>query len=80
MPGVPENGTRKDPYYSYPEPTQVPLGEKPKVCGCNLIKGIRHISPEASVEGVPIFVCVYVRIQGAITRTVRLFNKNVVHC
>ncbi len=58
MPGVLENGTWKDPYYSYPEPTQVPLGEKPQVCGCNPSKGIRHISPEASVEGVPIFVFV----------------------
>ena len=49
MPGVRENGTQKDLNYPYPEPAQVPLGEKPKVCGCNLSKGIRHISPEASV-------------------------------
>ena len=58
MPGVLENGLRKDLYYPYPEPAQVPLGEKPKMCGCNLSKGIRHISPEASVEGVPMFVFV----------------------
>jgi hypothetical protein len=58
MPGAREKGTWKDPDYPYPEPTQVPLGEKPQVCGCNPFKGIRHISPEASVEGVPIFVFV----------------------
>lgn len=58
MPGVLEKGTSKDLYYPYPEPTQVPLGEKPKMCGCNPFEGTRHISPEASVEGVPIFVLV----------------------
>ena len=33
MPGVREKGKGKNHQYSYPEPTQVPLGEKPKVCG-----------------------------------------------
>jgi hypothetical protein len=31
MPGLREKGTEKKFKYSYPEPTQVPLGEKPKV-------------------------------------------------
>ena len=35
--------------YLYPEPAQVPLGEKPKVWGINSTKGIRQISPVPSV-------------------------------
>ena len=62
--------------HSYPEPAQVPLGKKPKVCGSNLAKGTRQISPVPSVEGIPALVPVKVRVQGAVTRTVRLFNKN----
>ena len=31
MPGVTEKRIRKDHRYLYPEPAQVPLGEKPKV-------------------------------------------------
>ncbi len=31
MPGTSEKGTVKNLKYSYPEPAQVPLGEKPKV-------------------------------------------------
>lgn len=45
MPGAIEKGIRKDPEKLYPEPAQVPLGEKPKVCRDNLIEGIRQISP-----------------------------------
>ena len=33
MPGAIEKGTEKDLWDSYPEPEQVPLGEKPKVSG-----------------------------------------------
>ena len=32
FPGAREKGIEKDPPRPYPEPTQVPLGEKPKVC------------------------------------------------
>jgi hypothetical protein len=32
------------------------LAEKAKTCKDKLVKGIRHISPLASVEGVSIFV------------------------
>ena len=31
MPGFSEKKTKMDLEYSYPEPAQVPLGEKPKV-------------------------------------------------
>jgi hypothetical protein len=31
MLGAREKGSEKDPWYPYPEPAQVPLGEKPKV-------------------------------------------------
>ena len=31
MPGAREKGYTKELCYSYPEPAQVPLGEKPKV-------------------------------------------------
>ena len=55
----------------------MPLGEKPKVGGSNLVKGIRQISPVSSVEGVPAIVYECMQLQGAITRGVRLFNKNV---
>ena len=37
----------------YPQPAQVPLGEKPKSCKVNLRKGIRHISHKSSVNVVP---------------------------
>ena len=33
MPGANEKGIDINLQYSYPEPTQVPLGEKPKVLG-----------------------------------------------
>ena len=49
MPYVHEKGMKRDQYYSYPEPTLVPLGEKPKVCRCNPIKGTRQIGPVPSV-------------------------------
>ena len=45
MPGTREKQIRKNLKYSYPEPAQVPLGEKLKVSRFNLIKGIRQISP-----------------------------------
>ena len=37
----------------YPQPAQVPLGEKPKSCKANLCKGIRQISHMSSVYVVP---------------------------
>jgi len=48
MPKVREKGMEIDQQYPYPEPTLVPLGEKPKVCRYNPIKGTRHISPVPS--------------------------------
>ena len=80
MPGDREKRIEINLKYSYPEPAQVPLGEKPKVWRTNLIEGIRQNSPVASVEGVPAVVYVFMRLQGAITRVVRLFNKNVTFC
>ena len=41
---VREKGIGIDLFDSYLEPAQVPLGEKPKMCECNLAKGTRHIS------------------------------------
>jgi hypothetical protein len=32
IPGGREKGKEKDPPYPYPEPTLVPLGEKPQAC------------------------------------------------
>ena len=61
----------------YPEPALVPLGEKPKMWEFNLVQGIRQISPVSSVQGIPAFVSVWVRVQGAVTKVVRLFNKNL---
>ena len=54
----------------------MPLGEKPKVGGSNLAKGTRHIGPVPLVEGVPAIVYLSMQLQDAITRAVRLFNKN----
>ncbi len=48
MPGVHENGIEMNLKYPYQEPTQVPLGEKPKVWWSNLIKGTRQNSPVPS--------------------------------
>jgi len=44
--------------YSYPEPAQVPLGEKPKMCEKKLGQGNRQIGPVSSVEGIPVIVFV----------------------
>ena len=49
MPYGLEKGMEIDHKYSYPEPTLVPLGEKPQVCRCNPSKGTRQISPVPSV-------------------------------
>lgn len=49
MPGAREKGNIKNQKYSYPEPAQVPLGEKPQVCRENLVKGIQQVSPVPSV-------------------------------
>ena len=49
MPGDREKELGKDLKYSYQDPAQVPLGEKPKVWRFNLVEGIRQISPVASV-------------------------------
>jgi hypothetical protein len=49
MHGVREKGIKTNQKYSYPEPAQVPLGEKPKVWRDNLVKGIQQISPVPSV-------------------------------
>ena len=49
MPGAREKGIKIDLKNSYPEPAQVPLGEKPKVCREKLVKGIQQISPVPSV-------------------------------
>ena len=48
MSGVCEKRIIKEFEYLYPEPAQVPLGEKAKVWGFNPIKGIRQISPVPS--------------------------------
>ena len=49
MLGVLEKRIRIDLKYSYPEPAQVPLGEKPKVCRIKRREGIRQIGPVPSV-------------------------------
>ena len=49
MLGTRDKQTKKNLKQPYPEPAQVPLGEKPKVSRENLIKGIRQISPIPSV-------------------------------
>ena len=56
IPGAREKANRMDFKQSYPEPAQVPLGKKPKVCGSNLAKGIRQISFVSSVEEIPAIV------------------------
>ena len=76
----PWKGNTSDLYNLYPEPAQVPLGEKPKVWWDNPFEGIRQISPVPSVQGVPATVFVWMLLQGAITRAVRLFNKNLAFC
>ena len=48
-----EKGFGKDPLRPYPEPTQVPLGEKPKACRATPGEGTRQTSPVTSGEGVP---------------------------
>ena len=48
MPGVHEKGKRINQRDLYPEPAQVPLGEKPKVSRINLFEGTRQISPVPS--------------------------------
>ena len=48
MPGNREKGTWKNLRYSYPEPAQVPLGEKPKARRENPVKGTRQIRPVPS--------------------------------
>ena len=53
------------------------LGEKPQVRGSNLAKGTRQIGCLPSAEAVPAIVYVCMQLQDAITRGVRLFNKNV---
>ena len=40
-----ENGVGKAHRGSYPDPTPVPLGEKPKACRGTVGKGTRQISP-----------------------------------
>ena len=57
MLGAREKRTRKNLKQPYPEPAQVPLGEKPKVSRFNLTEGNRQISPVPLVEGIPVFVC-----------------------
>ena len=46
--GAHEKRMQKNLEYPYQEPTQVSLGEKPKVCRCNVVQGIRHIGPVPS--------------------------------
>ena len=48
MPGIHEKGSRINQADPYPEPAQVPLGEKPKASRENPVKGIRQISPVPS--------------------------------
>jgi hypothetical protein len=78
--GAREKGVGTNQGYSYQEPAQVPLGEKPQVCRINVGKGIRQIGPVTSAEGVPAIVHACVQLQGAITRGARLFNKNLTDC
>ena len=80
MPGAHEKRTGINLDSSYQEPALVPLGEKPKVWKDNPIKGTRQISPVPSVYGVPAFVVLWLRLQGAITKDARLFNKNTTYC
>ena len=47
--GAHEKGTGKNLRKPYPEPAQVPLGEKPKVRRVNLVEGTRQIGPVPSV-------------------------------
>ena len=49
MLGAHEKGNKTDQTGPYPEPAQVPLGEKPQVSRENLVEGIRQISPVPSV-------------------------------
>ena len=53
IPGANEKGVGKEPPRPYREPTQVPLGEKPKAYRATPGEGTRQISPVPSVEGVP---------------------------
>ena len=64
MPWPREKEEEKDYMYSYPEPAQVPLGEKPRVWGSNLAKGIRQNSPVPSEEGIPAIVLLVNAITG----------------
>lgn len=54
-PRVREKGAGKDLLCPYQEPTQVPLGEKPKACRKKPTEGTRQISSVTSGEGVPAF-------------------------
>ncbi len=54
--GVRETGIEKNQEYPYPEPAQVPQGEKPKMYECKEAKGIRQIGSVPSEEGVPVIV------------------------
>jgi len=44
IPGDRENGAREVHQRSYPDPTPVPLGKKPKACRGTVGKGTRQIS------------------------------------
>ena len=48
MPMTHKKVAEKNLKYPYQEPTQVPLGEKPKVWRTNPIEGTRQISPVRS--------------------------------
>ena len=55
IPGDRENGIGKASQSSYPEPTPVPLGKKPKACRGTVGKGTRQNSHVPSVQVVPAF-------------------------
>ena len=69
IPGAREKGAGKsEPPRPYREPTQVPLGEKPKAYGGYRGQGTRQISPVTSGEGVPAVLGVSLEPQVAVTR------------
>ena len=74
IPGAREKEVRKDSARSYPEPTQVPLGEKPKVCRDQPKRGKSANWPRNfGIRGA----CGFAKeLQVAVTRGTRLFNKN----
>jgi len=79
IPGAKEKGQGMDPLRPYLDPTQVPLGEKPKTYRVELRRGNSQISPVTSGKGVPEPLAL-LGVQVAVTRGRRLFTKNIGGC